>query len=282
MQSSPPRDLPEQACASFERGTGWDLCVHDQTHLLWQFLPPSRFAHLRPPCTLVKRQRQDLCAAFDGEQAAAAAQRVPGGVVKRCHAGLVEVAVAVGFQGAPWLTLFAGVRRPAPGLAVELAAEAPLAGPWSRAVAALPAATGDELRDLAELLHQLGSRLVQWRTLALPVLVAPAADPGRRERIHDWILRHHRGPLRLAQLAGELGLSEDRASHAVIEACGQGFAALVTTERLRSATDLLRRSDLSMAEVAEACGFGDRTRFHKVFTRALGLSPARWRRQANA
>lgn len=257
--------------------------MHDQTRLLWPFLPPSRFAHLRPPCTLVKRQHQDRCAAFDGERAAAAAQRVPGGVVKRCHAGLVEVAVAVGFQGAPWLTLFAGMRRPAPGLEVELMADAPpLAGPWSRAVAAMPTTTGDELRDLAELLHQLGSRLVQWRTLALPELVAPAADPGRRERIHDWILRHHRGAVRLAQLAHELGLSEDRASHAVIEACGQGFAALVTAERLRSATDLLRRSDLPMAAVAEACGFGDRTRFHKVFTQALGLSPARWRRQAGS
>jgi AraC-like DNA-binding protein len=280
-----PRDLPEHACASFEQATGWDLCLHDPSQILWRFLPPARFAHLRPPCTLVKQAYQERCAAFEAERATAAAQRVPGGIVKQCHAGIIEVAVAVSFSGAPWLTLFAGARRAqvgAAGVAIDLRAETHLAGTWGRALAALPAAHNSELQVCAELLLQLGARLVAWRATALPTLTTPEVAQSRRECIEQWIQRHHRETVRLEHLATVLGLSPDRASHAITSACGRGFSSLLAAERIRSACDLLRRSDLPLDDIARLCGFRERTRFHKVFAATLGISPARWRRTGGA
>jgi AraC-like DNA-binding protein len=282
MYMCAPRDVPEHACLSFEHCTGWDLCLHDHERILWQYMPPSRFSHQHLPCTLVKRHQQERCAVFDGERAAAAAERVPGGLVKRCHAGLVEVVITVPFGGSRWLTVFAGTRRAGPGVVVEMTAESTLRGDWTRPVAALPATTTAELRDLAELLTQLGARLVQWRTLALPMLAIPDADPSRRERIHAWIKLHHSRRIGLADLAAELGLSMSRVSHVVTACCGSSFASLLLAERMRSATELLRRSDLPMAQIATASGFGDRTRFQKAFASAMGVSPARWRRQLGA
>lgn len=49
--------------------------------------------------------------------------------------------------------------------------------------------------------------------------------------------------------------------------------------RLRWACELLSGSDLSVAAVAEKCGFGDHSRFTQVFRQYHGLAPLAWRRR---
>ncbi|MGJ7519755.1 helix-turn-helix domain-containing protein [Variovorax sp. LT1P1] len=44
------------------------------------------------------------------------------------------------------------------------------------------------------------------------------------------------------------------------------------------ARELLRASDLPLAEVATACGFADQSHFTRVFSRAEGAPPGHWRR----
>jgi AraC family transcriptional regulator len=48
--------------------------------------------------------------------------------------------------------------------------------------------------------------------------------------------------------------------------------------RIDKAKDLLRSSDLSLNEIALACGFADQSHFTAVFTRMVGVSPGFWRR----
>lgn len=278
MQDPDVRALPELACAAVERVSGLGISLHDHQGLLWGYLPGGRFQHHRSPCTLVKRHRQEACRAFDYERLLVLAERHPGGLLKRCHAGIVEAALVVAVDGRPWLTLFAGPRRVGPGLAPEaVAAGAP--GPWDAQVAALPALARAEGEAVLELLRQLAARLLAWRARILPADPGPAGRRPRGEEIRMWIQAHHREAVRLAGLAAHLGLSEDRASHAVVEACGDGFAALLARERLRSAAELLRASSLPVAAVALASGFRTRAHFHQAFRRAYGLSPAQWRRR---
>lgn len=279
MAEPPSANLPERACASFERLTGLDLCIHDLQGLLWGHVGPQRFQHLRQPCLQVKRFDQAGCTAFDVDTLRPLLAARPAGVVKRCLAGVVEVALEVRSEdGRLWLVLFAGAWRGAPGVRPDLDSPDRRPGPWDRQVGALSPGGEQDLAAALELLHQLAARLNAWRRELTSADMAVGGHRTRRETILRWIQDRHRQDVALADLARDLGLSPDRASHAVGEACGSGFAALMAGERLRTATALLRSTDLPLREVIAASGFGNRAHFHQVFRLHLGTSPARWRR----
>jgi AraC-like DNA-binding protein len=50
------------------------------------------------------------------------------------------------------------------------------------------------------------------------------------------------------------------------------------TRRIEVAKEQLRSSQLSLSDVALACGFADQSHFTRVFTRMVGVSPGAWRR----
>jgi AraC-like DNA-binding protein len=276
-------DLPELAFRASERIGGLDVSCHDLQGILWRFLHPSRFAHNRPPCSLVKVQRQAACTAFDVDRLRPFLARHPGGLLKRCHAGIGEWVVPVHDEGGGlWAVLFAGPRLFSAEILPTLSESVPPgATTWGRSVRALPTVDAETAGAVLEILRQLATRLERWRRDDLPRLnLPPRAGRSRRDEIRAWIQQHHAEDIGLADLAAHLRLSLDRAGHAVSEACGDGFIALLNRERLRTAADLLRRTDLPVREVVGACGFRNRAHFHQSFRAAMGLSPAQWRRQA--
>jgi AraC family transcriptional regulator len=48
--------------------------------------------------------------------------------------------------------------------------------------------------------------------------------------------------------------------------------------RIDKAMSLLAGSDLTLAQIALACGFSDQSHLTRVFKVAVGTSPGRWRR----
>lgn len=274
--------VPELACASFERLTGLNLSIHDLQGRLWGVLGPARFQHLRNPCIHFNRFDSRHCQAFDIARLRPLLARHPAGLVKRCRAGVVEVAVATAWRGEPWLVLFAGAWRAGPDLHPVLDSGDRRPGPWDPQVAALPVAGEEDLAAAMELLHQLGGRLQAWREGHDGATQAADGRSARRKAILDWIQAHHREDVGLADLADALHLSRGRASHAVTEACGAGFARLLADERLRTASEMLRTTDLPVPRIVSASGFRNRSHFHQVFRRHLGTSPQRWRRMHGA
>ena len=278
-----PGDIPQLAIIAFERLTGLAVCFHDPSRALWPFLPPNRFEHLNPLCHSIKMVRQPTCTAFDSTVVHGRALAEPDGMVKVCHAGLVEWVVPHLADGQLRWVMFAGVRRPAPGLERILADPSPLRrnGPWSAKVAQLPAVDDGEAAWILESLRQLGERLVAWRTQHVPFDDKAVARDGltRATMIRNFIIRWHtEQAVGLDDLAGHLGLSASRAGHAVVEACGRTFIALLIEARLRTAAGLLRHSSLPLEQVAVRSGFGNRSHFHQQFRRAFGLSPGQYRR----
>jgi transcriptional regulator GlxA family with amidase domain len=55
---------------------------------------------------------------------------------------------------------------------------------------------------------------------------------------------------------------------------------ILTRFRLDRAKTLLTTTDLSVARIAEACGFGDAERFATTFRNQLGKSPSKYRAAA--
>jgi AraC-like DNA-binding protein len=54
----------------------------------------------------------------------------------------------------------------------------------------------------------------------------------------------------------------------------------ILSQRVECARGLLMKTDMSLADVALACGFADQGHFTRVFFGATGLPPGAWRRAA--
>lgn len=132
-------------------------------------------------------------------------------------------------------------------------------------------------------MHALAARLDQLRR-DRPSLQQPVRQRGdgdgaahRAACIARFIAQRHAQDVRLADLARELHLSEDRAGREVRRLNGRGFAELLAEARLVTAASLLRTTDLPVLQVGQQAGFGDPSHFHLCFRRRFGCSPGAWR-----
>lgn len=67
----------------------------------------------------------------------------------------------------------------------------------------------------------------------------------------------------------------------VFARAGRGSPHVVLEDlRLERAMDLMRQTDLSLQQIADACGFSAPSVFSRLFGRRTGLTPTRWREKA--
>lgn len=270
-------DLPRRAVAAFEALTGLTLSLHDRSGVLGPRLSAVRSEHRNPWCKAVKAIAQPACTRFCARQLHQ--ETAHGQVVcTRCHAGLVQWAVTGVSGGRQLWLLFAGVRQPGRGLAIDIRdpAEPPDMPGWLDGPSPPPVANDGVP---GEALAQLNARLLRWYEAG----GAEAGLPRRRDQaIREFIRANQGKDIGLPELAAHLGLSVDRARHAARQACGMGFARMLAEERLATAAQLLRHTDLPVAEVARRSGFGSVAHFHARFRARWNATPAAMRRAASA
>jgi len=85
-------------------------------------------------------------------------------------------------------------------------------------------------------------------------------------------------PLQTAQVAQELGISSRHLSRIFQARLGQTFVHYIQERRIQQAKDWLLQTDIPIKDIAERCGFDSVHYFTRVFTRLLGVSPARFRK----
>jgi AraC family transcriptional regulator len=114
-----------------------------------------------------------------------------------------------------------------------------------------------------------------------PMPVADSDVSRHVNRIADWLSSRWRaggvGPVGVAELASGVGLSPGHLSRICRAEFGVGPAEVVELLRLGRAAVLLQRSNLSVAQVADACGFVDPFHFSRRFRRAYGIPPRTFR-----
>jgi AraC-like DNA-binding protein len=280
----------EHAIAAFERLHRLLVTVHDLRGDLWHQVDPHRLVHRSPLCRAVKSTAQGefRCKAFEMDALRADLARSGTGRYHVCHAGLVEwVAPMRSPRGLDWV-LFAGLRRVGSGLGGAWRdPQSPTRAAWPNGTQ-LPQPVDDaEAVDILEALHALAARLDQLRRdrprpeREVRQRGAGDGEAHRAARIARFLAQRHTEPVRLGDLARELGLSEDRTGREVRRLHGNGFAELLAEARLITAATLLRSSSLPVLEVGQQAGFGDASHFHACFRNRFGCSPGAWRLAAD-
>jgi AraC family transcriptional regulator len=122
--------------------------------------------------------------------------------------------------------------------------------------------------------------------LALEILAEASRQAGAATRkAPPWLgrvreLLHDRFPerLSLADLARAVGIHPAYLSSAFRKHEGCTLSDYVRQLRVQAASRRLATTDLSLAEIALGTGFADQAHFSRTFRRAMGLTPAAYRR----
>ena len=100
--------------------------------------------------------------------------------------------------------------------------------------------------------------------------------------LQSWIADHLGEDLSVPALARRTRMSPRNFARAFRREIGLTPAAYVEAQRVERARRLLETADLSVAEVAAACGFGRVETMHRAFRRGVRVSPAQYRRHSRA
>jgi len=84
--------------------------------------------------------------------------------------------------------------------------------------------------------------------------------------------------LRIEYVSQELGISSRHLSRLFHSQLGQTFVHYVQERRVQKAKDWLLNSDIAIKDIAERAGFESVHYFTRVFTRKLGVAPAKFRK----
>jgi AraC-like DNA-binding protein/ligand-binding sensor protein len=88
--------------------------------------------------------------------------------------------------------------------------------------------------------------------------------------------------LSLQDVAGVSGLSAPYFSTIFKDEMGENFSSYLNRLRVEKAGELLSATDLSLCEIAKACGFDDQSWFSKTFKLYTGVTPGRYRNRSKA
>jgi AraC-like DNA-binding protein/quercetin dioxygenase-like cupin family protein len=152
------------------------------------------------------------------------------------------------------------------------------------ALAGLPALFCDELR--------LGDAISRFALRGLVLeLTASVLRAARDERHRDparacWeavrhVDTHLSRPITLNMVAAALGRPPEAIDRQFQEARGMSLSEYVRRTRIERATEDLVASHLALSKVASRWGFYDQSHFSKEFKKKYGMSPLRYRREAN-
>lgn len=97
-------------------------------------------------------------------------------------------------------------------------------------------------------------------------------------QMKQYVASHYQEPLELSDIAGQFGLSYHYLSSYFSQMAKEGFSEYLNRLRIEHARELLRESDMSIAEVGCGVGYADHSYFCRVFKKITGVTPSGYRR----
>jgi AraC-like DNA-binding protein/mannose-6-phosphate isomerase-like protein (cupin superfamily) len=113
---------------------------------------------------------------------------------------------------------------------------------------------------------------------------ASVNEPPSRRLFYEsvqYIEEHYAEELHLNELAQRAAMSPTYFSYMFKVLKGQPFVQYVNEIRIRKALDLLRLTEKSVMEICMETGFNNMSHFNRMFKKATGTSPLKYRQQGN-
>jgi len=130
---------------------------------------------------------------------------------------------------------------------------------------------------LLELLYLLAARLDRPRFMQ-PESVVHEVESGQLDKLYRFLFANLSERITVADAASTLNMSESTFMKYFKRATGETFVSHLTRLRLERAADLLRRTNLPVAEISYSVGFADQSYFDRVFRRHFSRTPREVRR----
>ena len=201
-------------------------------------------------------------------------------VVYRCHAGLIEVCSPISAEGGPMGYIMFG----------QLLYDVDLPGQWTETRRRCAAIFPDSavLEKAFNRVRRMSPGYVEATAhimaacvgyIRLEHLMRRGTD-GLWDGIQGYIARHIGAPFTLAEMAQELSVSVATLCKTAKDNSGKTIGRLMLEARLETARQLLRDTDLPVAEVADRVGIADYNYFSRLFHRENGMPPRAYRQAA--
>jgi AraC-like DNA-binding protein len=94
-----------------------------------------------------------------------------------------------------------------------------------------------------------------------------------------FIFQNYEGRITLEDIAAAGSVCRSKCCHLFGEYIGQSPITYLTGYRIRKSCEMLKESDMSVLEIAAACGFKTPSYFTQIFRKEIGLPPKEYRNQ---
>ncbi|KAG8153790.1 helix-turn-helix domain-containing protein [Burkholderia catarinensis] len=129
----------------------------------------------------------------------------------------------------------------------------------------------------------IGTHLVQRygnaRTRDLPG--KGVLSPAKAARAKELLMEKGNLGVSISDVANECDLSRGYFIRAFSRTTGRTPHQWLLEQRVAQARELIMSSDLTLAEIADACGFADQSHLNRVFVKVVGHPPGAWRRETS-
>lgn len=118
-----------------------------------------------------------------------------------------------------------------------------------------------------------------YRTLSSSSFASqrPTVDSRRVMKVQEYIDKHFREEIRLADLADLVGMTPTAFSRFFKLRTGRSISDYLIDYRLGHASRALVDSTMSIAEICYGCGFNNISNFNRIFKKKKGNSPKMFR-----
>lgn len=233
-----------------------------------------------PFCRMIRETAEGraACARCDREACTAAAKERKA-YIYRCHAGLTEAVMPlwVGSALAGFLLfghIFAYEDEKEGALAVRESCKGYPVEPEALACALsdCPHVSDSYIISAAHILHATASYLVLER-------MATLQEDSAAAKLDSYISAHFTEPVTAELLCSELDIGRSRLYKLSSQLYGCGISEHIRDLRIAKAKQLLvEQREMSITQIASACGFSDYNYFIAVFSKRTGTSPNVYRR----
>ncbi|MGU7772621.1 helix-turn-helix domain-containing protein [Burkholderia sp. MR1-5-21] len=106
-------------------------------------------------------------------------------------------------------------------------------------------------------------------------------SPAKTARAKELLMEKANLGVSIAEVANECDLSRGYFIRAFSRTTGRTPHQWLIEQRVTQARQLIETTDMSLVEIAAACGFADQSHLSRVFVKVLGSSPGAWRRSVS-